>query len=213
MPNYFLNNAFSGHHAKRLTYNCNNVKHWIFCYFNLTNFNYHYFSKNFHIPGIYKKIYGDAYQSAKLDINNGKYTYYDDNNNLLYMSNCDMIDLNDNNFPDIVHINNPIIENGNFGEDIMSISKPIKRELLSNGIMGITEGTAYNNGKFNNPLYIGKYTARHSYTYNTLNNNPFIITSVIYENNYSFNNGRNSSATYILEIPGGFNILNAINNK
>ena len=163
---------FTGHTAKRRIFRCNN-QDIINCFFGrvaTSNETCIEFGN-----GFYKKISGDVSQPDFFSRNYSSLNYEGGYRGVCY---CVM---NSNS----LHYN---INNSLISKSKVTSVKCIPGEIR----IGTTEGTTYGqNGKFNNPNYIGKYIATHIY--------KKLPTGIIeYTNKYTFENGNISEAIYII---------------
>ena len=175
--------SLSGKQAKRRIKNCPVSNTLINCFLGINN------STPKHINGLYKKISGDTYQPHAFRIEDDcYYIYYDKHGNIIYTGNhpkaiCS-VGYNSKTYnPEGVLISSTII---------------ITDVQTTNGTEATTKGEAFILGKFYNPNYVGKYTAKHTYSFifDEFNSK---VSRVIYTNNYRFENGKISSASYLLD--------------
>lgn len=184
----FISFALSGKQAKRRIKNCPNTNTLINCYLGVSEcFNN---SSAKHIGGLYKKISGDINQPDAFRIEEDhNYIYYDKQGNTIYSGN----------HPKAINSVGYNSKHYNAEGVLISSTIIITDVNTTNGTEATTKGEAFMPGKFNNSNYVGKYTAKHTYRYIFDELNNCKVSRVIYTNNYNFENGKTSSASYLLQ--------------
>lgn len=181
-----LSLAFSGRQAKRRIKNCPDTNTLINCYLGV--FECFKNSSAKHIGGLYKKISGDTYQPPAFRIEEDhNYIYYDKQGSIIYKGN----------HPKAINSVGYKSKHYNHKGVLISRTTIIKDVKTHNGTESTTKGEAFSPGKFSNPKYVGKYTAIHTYRY-IFDEFNCKVSRVIYTNNYNFENGERSSASYLL---------------